>query len=285
MKCIRQYFLLMLLTPFVFYGQYGITSYGNNAGSNLGSSHFGEYAGNHVGGTANSFFGWNTGRNSANYGNAFFGNHSGRYSSSGQFGTMLGYYSGHYTTTGSRNVFLGAYSGYNNSTGSDNVFIGYQAGYSELSGNKLYIENSNSSTPLIYGKFDTDQIGINTTNIPTGYTLAVKDKIITEEIKIRSYAYWPDFVFEDDYQLPSLYEVESFIERWGHLKEIPTATETLNNGFLLAEMDAKLLRKIEELTLYTIQQERKLEAQKKKNADLEARLKRLEQLVENKTEK
>ncbi|MBE9575491.1 tail fiber domain-containing protein [Flavobacterium proteolyticum] len=62
---------------------------------------------------------------------------------------------------GAYNITIGSEALYNNISGSDNIAIGYQAGYNEIGSNKLYIENSNSSTPLIYGEFDNDIIKIN----------------------------------------------------------------------------------------------------------------------------
>lgn len=63
---------------------------------------------------------------------------------------------------------------------------------------------------------------------------------------------WSDFVFNDDYDLPTLQEVEKHIREKGHLKNIPSAKEVEENGIQLGEMNAKLLPKIEELTLYIL---------------------------------
>lgn len=62
-------------------------------------------------------------------------------------------------TISSGNTMLGYQTGYYNTSGDNNVFIGYQAGYNESGSNKLYIDNSNTASPLIYGDFDTDQLG------------------------------------------------------------------------------------------------------------------------------
>jgi hypothetical protein len=64
-------------------------------------------------------------------------------------------------TTGGNNTYLGYQAGYTNATGSGNVSLGYQAGYSETGSNKLYIANSNTATPLIYGDFSTPALTIN----------------------------------------------------------------------------------------------------------------------------
>ena len=68
-----------------------------------------------------------------------------------------------------------------------------------------------------------------------------------------------DFVFNDDYQLRPLSEVNAFIETNGHLPEIPSAAEVKENGMSLVEMQVKLLQKIEELTLYMIEQQKRIE--------------------------
>jgi hypothetical protein len=97
-------------------------------------------------------------------------------------------------------------------------------------------------------------VGIGTTN-PTE-KLAVNGTIKAKEVKVETN--WSDFVFEDDYKLQSLNEVESFIKENKHLPDIPSKAEVKENGVSLGEMDAKLLQKIEELTLYIINQEKRI---------------------------
>lgn len=95
-----------------------------------------------------------------------------------------------------------------------------------------------------------------------GYKLGVKGKIAAEEVKVALYGKWPDFVFEENYDLPTLAEVEAHIREKGHLINIPSAKEVeIAQGIELGEMNKKLLQKIEELTLYTLQQERQLKEQ------------------------
>ncbi|TCI93093.1 hypothetical protein [Tenacibaculum sp. M341] len=108
-------------------------------------------------------------------------------------------------------------------------------------------------------------LGIGTTNVGD-WKLAVNGKIRAKEIKVETD--WADFVFYNDYKLPTLTEVENHIKEKGHLKDIPSAKEVAQNGIYLGEMDAKLLQKIEELTLYTIQQEKSLQSQKEEIEDL-----------------
>ena len=110
-------------------------------------------------------------------------------------------------------------------------------------------------------------VGIGTIN-PGLWKLAVNGNIKTKEIKVTLDG-WSDFVFEKEYNLASLKEVESHIREKGHLKDIPSAKEVEKNGIYLGEMNSKLLQKIEELTLYTIQQEKRLNSIDLKNEKLE----------------
>jgi hypothetical protein len=98
-------------------------------------------------------------------------------------------------------------------------------------------------------------VGVGTTN-PL-HKLAVNGTIRAKEIIVDTD--WSDFVFEDDYELRSLEEIESYIKANGHLPEVPSEKEVKEHGVNLGEMQAKLLQKIEELTLYTIQQQKQID--------------------------
>ena len=80
---------------------------------------------------------------------------------------------------------------------------------------------------------------------------------IPKEVKV-DLSGWPDYVFTDNYNLPTLQEVEHHINTQGHLPNIPSSKQVEKEGVLLGEMNKKLLEKIEELTLYTIAQEKRL---------------------------
>lgn len=108
-------------------------------------------------------------------------------------------------------------------------------------------------------------VGIGTLN-PGTWKLSVNGNIRAKEIKVETG--WSDFVFEKKYKLPTLTEVENHIKDKGHLKDIPSAKEVEKNGIFLGEMNSKLLQKIEELTLYTIQQEKRLNSVEFKNEKL-----------------
>ncbi len=118
---------------------------------------------------------------------------------------------------------------------------------------------------------DNGNVGIGTTN-PGTYKLAVEGKIGARSVKVTT-ASWADYVFASDYTLMSLPETEAYIKKNQHLPNIPSAAEVKANGFHLEEMDAKLLAKIEELTLHIIRQEKQLKAQ-------EERMNRQEVIIE-----
>ncbi|TSE06689.1 hypothetical protein [Aquimarina algiphila] len=132
-------------------------------------------------------------------------------------------------------------------------------------------------------------IGMQASAIPVGYKLAVAGKIISEEVKVELQSTWPDYVFKDNYDLPTLRQVENHIQEKGHLINVPSAEEIEKNGVYLGEMNARLLEKIEELTLYTIAQEKKIALQqiqikelkevKTKNIELEKRVEEIERLL------
>jgi hypothetical protein len=120
--------------------------------------------------SGNIYIGRNAGYNSSEWGNMIIGHTAGQYLSEGTTNVFLGTYAGFQKTKGSSNVFVGTSAGYyagegNNSTyvgtgagfsatGSGNVFLGYNAGSAETGDNKLYISNSSTSAPLIYGDFN-----------------------------------------------------------------------------------------------------------------------------------
>ncbi len=131
-----------------------------------------------------------------------------------------------------------------------------------VSGEKLEFTNEE----LLQNSFMTinntnGYIGVNTNKPDSQFT--VKGEIHALEVKINT-EFWADFVFSKNYQLPKLSEVENFIAKYGHLQHIPSEKEVVKEGIELGEMNRLLLQKIEELMLYSIDQDKrisKLEAQ------------------------
>lgn len=119
-----------------------------------------------------------------------------------------------------------------------------------------WIQNGND----IY--FDSGNVGIGTDS-PGIYALAVNGNIRSKELKVET-ANWPDYVFAEDYNLPTLEEVQKQIDMNGHLINIPSAKEIEVNGLELGEMNRLLLHKIEELTLYILQREKRIQVLEKK---------------------
>jgi hypothetical protein len=125
---------------------------------------------------------------------------------------------------------------------------------------------------------DNGNIGIGVMT-PTN-KLDVNGTIHSREVKV-DITGWPDYVFKKEFDLPTLEEVEKHINEKGHLENIPDEKEVLKNGINLGEMNAKLLQKIEELTLYVIEQNKKineLEKENKRFSDIEKRLEKIEKV-------
>ncbi|KQB37715.1 hypothetical protein [Flavobacterium aquidurense] len=123
---------------------------------------------------------------------------------------------------------------------------------------KLMVKNGDSR---FEGNLYVDtNIGIGTSNFTDGadtYRLSVKGKVRAEEVKV--YNTWADYVFSPSYTLSSLKEVEDYIAKNGHLQNVPSASDITKNGLELGEMAKIQQEKIEELTLYLIQQNKEIE--------------------------
>jgi hypothetical protein len=160
-------------------------------------------------------------------------------------------------TAGVRTVTMGA----------SNLFF-------KTSGSGSHFENGTTGSGRIY-------IG-NTLTFPTltatnQYRLLVEGGILTERIKValQSTANWADYVFAKEYKLAPLSEVEAFIKENKHLPGIASSESLVKNGIDVAEMQAKQMEKIEELTLYAIEQNKTLEKQNKEIEELKAQVKSL----------
>jgi hypothetical protein len=129
--------------------------------------------------------------------------------------------------------------------------------YADGAENTRLMGNNDSWLNAYYGN-----LGIGTTNPQE--KLSVNGKIRAKEIKVET-TNWPDYVFSSSYKLPDLSETEEFIKANNHLPEIPSAAEVEKDGVSLGEMNAKLLKKIEELTLHLIELNKKLNAQNEKH--------------------
>lgn len=236
------------------------TVIGSNAGKNLSGFYntlIGVQAGaNTTSGQSNVMLGTNAGgSNTSGTGNFFLGDNSGGNNTTGGYNVYIGVNSGNGSgVNGNNNIAIGFESGYANVNGSNNSFIGFRAnaGASDLSnamaiGSNAVVSQSNS---LVLGAPGV-KVGIGVSR--PQYALTVEGEVGARSVNVTPET-WSDFVFEKTYKLPSLVSVERSIQRDGHLPNIPSAQQVETSGIELGQMQAKLLQKIEELTLYAIQQ-------------------------------
>lgn len=273
------------------------TTVGANSGLSLTSGVSNNFFGVNTGkatttGRSNVFFGSSSGlMNTTGSFNTFVGNSSGNQNTTGSYNLMIGNETGSLNTTGSYNTYIGrgagsvgapagefnTYVGYSaggSAPGSRNVFIGSLAGQNETGSDKLYIANSNTTTPLIYGDFASDivrlngKVAVNTANFPTSvggrdvsaFNLFVKGGIVTEGLTIKLGG-WADYVFDKNYKLKKLKEIERFIKSNHHLPGVPSAYQIETDGADLGELKRIQQEKIEELVLYAIERDKILASQ------------------------
>jgi len=98
---------------------------------------------------------------------------------------------------------------------------------------------------------------------PTDELLTVNGTIHAKEVKVDLTGTLADFVFSPSYKLMPLHKVEEYVNANNHLPEIPSAAEVSKNGMNMGDMQNKLLQKVEELTLYVIEQQKQIEELKK----------------------
>jgi hypothetical protein len=135
--------------------------------------------------------------------------------------------------------------------------------------------NANAKLDVAGNIFVSNKIAIGTTDMAKigTYALAVNGDAIFNKARVKLYNTWPDFVFEQQYTLLPIAELEEYIQQYKHLPGVPSAQEVEQQGIDLGSNQATLLQKIEELTLYTISTD-------KKNTQLQQELKSLQKQVE-----
>jgi hypothetical protein len=122
-------------------------------------------------------------------------------------------------------------------------------------GKNIMFTTDTGSTTQMYLK-NGGNVGIGTTGPP--YLLSVKGAIGAQEVNVVNTSGWPDYVFEPTYHLQPLNEVAAYVKEHHHLPEIPSEAEVKEKGISLGDMQARLLAKIEELTLHVIQADEKI---------------------------
>ena len=212
----------------------------------------GDYTANHYDAqlhlhTTNNTYGMYMGSHSATYGAISQGSH---YQSAGNYTARSSYASGIIQNNG----FIHLFSNSGLSNGS--VFSPNM---------RLSISNSG-------------RVGIGTTSpdemLEVNGNALIQGDIESMKVKVsQNPGNWPDYVFANDYKLRSLDEVQSFITKNHHLPEVPSAAEVEKNGIDLGNMDATLLKKVEELTLYMIEMKKEIEMLKSENKALKQEIK------------
>ena len=139
-------------------------------------------------------------------------------------------------------------------------------------GNNVFKIGGVGATEPAMGVLNIDyqgNLGINTLNT-AGYKFAVAGSAIFTQAVVKLQANWPDYVFYKNYRLPSLSSVAAYIRANNHLPGLPSAAEVAQKGIDLGATQAKLLEKIEQLTLYVIDL-------KKENEEIKAQLAQLKE--------
>ncbi len=122
------------------------------------------------------------------------------------------------------------------------------------SASELYIGVNNANL-----RFDAPQIIVGGGVAANGYKLSIRGKIICEEMKVQLTGSWPDYVFDANYKRRTLTELGDFIKTNRHLPNIPPAAEIEKGGFDVGDMQKRMMEKIEELTLYILDQQKQID--------------------------
>lgn len=158
-------------------------------------------------------------------------------------------------------------------TSADGSNVAYWDMYAQPSDASFRIrdrQGGGSGIDMLTVSHTTGNVGIGTTDTK-GYKLAVAGSagIVAEKVVVKKQINWPDYVFNESYNLSPLTDLETYIKKHNHLPEVPSAREVEQEGVDLAKTQSVLLKKIEELTLYVIEQD-------KQNQKLQQRIERLE---------
>ncbi|MFD2937368.1 hypothetical protein ACFS25_26585 [Spirosoma flavum] len=268
-------------------------------------------------GGVNTFIGAFAGNaNTTGKQNSFLGYSAGLTTTTGSNNTFVGYQAGQNVTTGSNNIIIGPFSGTAVTDGSDNVLMGYNsqaedglhnataigAGSRVAMSNALILGNQvnigiGTSAPaarLEVVSASPDESGLRLTNLTSqSQPLQATDQFLTVnergdvvkaryQLRINNPTEWSDKVFSPTYSLRPLSTLAAYVGQHGHLPGIPSAEEVAQKGLDLTKLNAMLLEKIEELTLYSIQLENKVNRLEDQQTEMN-KLKRLvEQLLEKK---
>jgi hypothetical protein len=175
----------------------------------------------------------------------------------------------HFNTSATNDTvkYSNASTGHGVNDGLDIRNIGRNVSIVNCENNSLSFGTNNTNRMML------DSLGnliVGSVSRKSGYKLFVETGILTEKVKVavKTSAEWSDYVFDPEYKLPSIKDVETFVTENKHLPNVPNAEQMVTNGLDVAKMDAKLLEKIEELTLYIIQLNNRIEKLESENKGL-----------------
>lgn len=170
----------------------------------------------------------------------------------------------------------------NPSTGNSYFSIDPSNGFTGIGENNRYPKQMLDVAGNIYtsGKV---LVGVATpsTALLNDYSLAVNGSALFTKAVVKLNANWPDYVFSKNYELPTLASVEKFINENSHLPGVASAQEVEKSGVDLGDNQAMLLKKVEELTLYMIDMDKKMQQVQKENAEMKAENKNIKQELES----
>lgn len=233
---------------------------------------------NSIGGS-NAAIGYNALQNTTGSNNTGIGASTSTSLTSGSSNTFLGYNTGGGITTGSGNTIIGANVSGLSSGLANTIILADGTG-----AQKVFIKENGSvgiatTSPSDDVKLDINgnvytsgKILVNSTLAKAGsFRMAVNGDAIFNRVVVRLYGAWPDYVFDEKYKLTPLKEVEEYIMKYKHLKGVTSAEDISKNGVDVGEAQKVMMEKIEELTLYLIEQNKMIESLKAEVKELKKR--------------
>ena len=173
--------------------------------------------------------------------------------------------------------------GWNRTAGQGETDFISNKGSGGLGGFAFYNHDDNNAENQLMWILASGQVIIGNAQGKQGnYKLAVAGSAVAESVTVKLVSNWPDYVFKPSYHLPSLREVKTYIDQNHCLPEVPSEKEILENGLNLGEMNKVLIKKVEELTLYLIEKDKKDQQQQDQINLLNHKLKTLSLKVQRK---
>jgi hypothetical protein len=145
------------------------------------------------------------------------------------------------------------------------VMLGAEAGSNVVIDNNEIIARNNGAISTLFMQNNGGTVQIGNVAVPTGYTLSVAGKAICTELRVQLTGAWPDYVFDEKYKLPDFNTLRNYIKENKHLPNIPAAKDIEKSGMEVGDMQRRMMEKIEELTLYVLELEKKISALEKGN--------------------